>query len=72
MKAEDVVAALDNHYREQNGSWHSQKWIWFSELRVATGYGRDSGQRFDLWGVPTNVGIRRSYRTAHSSFGGSQ
>lgn len=50
LRACDIVQALDQYYKPR------QYCLYFSELRIGTGYGKDADQRIDYWmieGVPS-------------------
>jgi len=57
MKTEEVLEVLKNMH-------DPRKWAFFEELRIGTGYGKDSEQRFDAWAIhyyPSKRNVTRCY-----------
>lgn len=57
MKTEEVMTALKNMH-------NPEKWAFFEELRIGTGYGKDSEQRLDGWAIhywPSKKNVTRGY-----------
>lgn len=61
MKTSEVLAVLRSTYQ---GRWNADKWAYFEELRVGTGYGRGVEQRIDAWAMhlwPSESMVRIAY-----------
>jgi hypothetical protein len=55
--AKDIISALEAYHTPDN-------WAFFEELRIGTGYGKDSEQRFDGWAInyhPSKRNVVRCY-----------